>query len=183
MWDDRTQLEPEPLATGDVTQRRTKVAWEAFEYCYNHIKALEFVERNPWLKDRYLRVTHHEMSLKPLETAEKVYSFIGANLTDNIREYIINITAAESEGYKNRRPDPLNVYRNSTDLVTKWKTLNSDSVRYWDVYSIEAQCKRMFEPLRDEFAVDNLPDSKQRVIISSLDDLYDLIDLGRSEEL
>ena len=104
-------------------QRRIKIAWEAFNYCNNHLKAMELVESDPWLKDRYLRVTHHGMSLKPLETAEKVYSFVGATLTDHIKEYIRNITGGESEGFINRPKHALNVYRNSTDIVTKWKKL------------------------------------------------------------
>jgi hypothetical protein len=171
-WDDRTKLEPEPIATGDQTQRRTKTAWEAFDYCYNHLKAIELVENDSWLKDRYLRITHHEMSLRPLETAESVYSFIGANLTNHIREYIRNITEAESEGFKNAKEDGLNVYKNSTEIVTKWKKLHS-TLKFWDVFSVEAQCKRMFEPLRHEFDVGSIADMKLLEINSALDDLYD----------
>jgi hypothetical protein len=51
------------------------LAWEAFDYCYNQLKAIELIEKNPWLKDRHLKVTHDNMSLRPLETAEKCYSF------------------------------------------------------------------------------------------------------------
>ena len=180
MWDDRTKVEPDTNHGGDITQKRTKMAWEAFNYCNNHLKAMELVESDPWLKDRYLRVTHHGMSLKPLETAEKVYSFIGATLTDHIKEYIRNITGAESEGFKNAPKHPLNVYKNSTDIATKWKELISDTVRYWDVFSIEAQCKKMFEPLIHEFSVDVVPDSKLLQINLALDELYDEIDFDQS---
>ena len=70
-------------------------------YCSNNqLKAISLVESDPWLKDRYLRVTHHEMSLKPLETAEKVYSFTGTTLTNHINEYVRNITEAKSDGSK-----------------------------------------------------------------------------------
>ncbi|KAL5259699.1 hypothetical protein ACHWQZ_G009967 [Mnemiopsis leidyi] len=168
MWDSRTMVEPELLATGDVIQRRTKMAWEAFNYCYNHVKAMEFVESDPWLKERYLRVSHHEMSLKPLETAERVYSFIGEKLTDHIREYIRNITGAESEGFKNAPKHALNVYRNSTEIVNKWKDLVSSTVKYWDVFSIEYQCKRMFGPLIHEFTVDKMADLQLGKINSNL---------------
>ena len=177
MWDRRTKVEPELLVGGDIDQRRIKIAWEAFNYCNNHLKAMELVESYPWLKDRYLRVTHHGMSLKPLETAEKVYSFVGATLTDHIKEYIRNITGGESEGFINRPKHALNVYRNSTDIVTKWKKLVSASVKYWDVFSIEAQCKRMFKPLIHEFSVDTIPDLQLLKLNSALDDLYDQIDL------
>jgi hypothetical protein len=174
MWDDRIHLEHEPIDKGDVIQRRTKLAWEVFDYCYNQLKAIELIEKNPWLKDRYLKVTHDDMSLKPLETAQKVYSFIGATLTDHIKEYITNITGAESEGFKNalKLLDALNVYKNSTHIATKWENLIS-SVKYWDVFSIEAQCKQMFEPLRHQFAVDSIAYMKVLVTNSALDDLYE----------
>ena len=68
--------------------------------CNNQFKAVSLVESDPWLKDRYLRVTHHEMLLKPLETAEKVYSFTGTTLINHINEYVRNITEAKSEGPK-----------------------------------------------------------------------------------
>ena len=68
-------------------------------YCSNNqLKAISLVESDPWLKDRYLRVTHHEMLLKLLKTAEKVYSFTGTTLTNHINEYVRNITEAKSEG-------------------------------------------------------------------------------------
>jgi hypothetical protein len=183
MWDDRIHLEPEPIATGDVTQRRTKLAWEAFDYCHSQLKAIELIENNPWLKDRYLRVTHYDMSLRPLETAEKVYSFIGVTLTDHIKEYIRNITGAESEDFKNAsEEDALNVFKNSTEIVTKWKKLISVTLKFWDVFSVEAQCKRMFEPLRHEFTVDSIADLKLLEVNSALDDLYDNIDHEETDE-
>ena len=179
MWDSRTKL---MNSKNEITERRTKMAWEAFNYCNNHLKTIELVEREPWLKDRYLRITHHEMSLKPLETAKKVYSFIGATLTDGIKEYIRDITEAKSEGFKNAPKEALNVYRNSTDIVTKWKKLVSATVKYWDVFSIEAQCKRMFKPLIHEFSVDTIPDLQLLKINSALDELYDQIDFEETDE-
>ncbi|XP_063678517.1 carbohydrate sulfotransferase 1-like [Bolinopsis microptera] len=180
MWDIKTNVE---LVAGDINQRRIKIAWEAFNYCNDHLKAMELVESDPWLKDRYLRVTHHGMSLKPLETAEKVYSFVGATLTDHIKEYIRNITEAKSEGFKSAPKLALNVYMNSTDLATKWMKLVSATVKYWDVFSIEAQCKRMFKPLIHEFSVDTIPDLQLLKINSALDELYDQIDLEETDEV
>ena len=180
MWDSKTELE---IVRGEIDQRRIKIAWEAFNYCNNHLKAMELVESDPWLKDRYLRVSYHGMSLKPLETAEKVYSFVGATLTDHIKEYIRNITEAKSEGFKNAPKMALNVYMNSTDLATKWMKLVSATVKYWDVFSIEAQCKRMFNPLIHEFSVDTIPDLQLLKINSALDDLYDKIDFEETDEI
>ena len=51
---------------------------------------------------------------------------IYCTLTDHIKEYIRNIiTGSESEEFINRPKHALNVYRNSTDIVTKWKKLFS----------------------------------------------------------
>ena len=180
IWDRRTQLEAS-FANYHVEKhlRRTKLAWEAFNYCYDNLKAMKLVESDPWLKDRYLRLSHYEMSLHPLESAEKVYSFIGTALTDHIREFIHNITGAESKGFKNAPKLALNVFKNSTDIVTNWmnKVSVSRTLQYRDVFSIEAQCKQMFSPLMQEFSVDSIANSKLLRINAALSDLDSKIDL------
>jgi len=169
-WNLRTGIEND---NDNVSERRVKVAWEVFNYCRDHLKAIEFIQAHPWFKDRYLRITHLEMSLKPLETAEKIYSFINETLTDEIKEYVINITGAQSEGYLNREKVALNVYRNSTDLASKWMKLKSATVKFLDVYSIEAQCKLLFEPMNDVFSVDTISKRRQSQINDLVDNNYE----------
>ena len=83
-----------------------------------------------------------------------MYDFIGQPLHDNIREHIFNLTEAQSEGYINRRPEALNLFRNSTDLIDRWKKMTSNYVKYWDVIAIEEQCKILFKHLKQTFTGD-----------------------------
>ena len=186
IWDSKTALAPNTMRNVDITQRRTKMAWEVYNYCKSNIEAMKLAESDPWLNERYLQVSHYEMSLKPLETAERVYTFIGGSLSDHIREYIQNITGASAE-WEGPNDDPnapgkqaLNVNKNSKEIITKWMKLKSPTLHYWDVYSIEAQCKLMFGPLIQDFSVDSISDSKLLKINAALDDLYDEIELKRN---
>ena len=169
MWQDRTKIEPEPH---DLSKRRIKMAWEAFNYCYDNLKSIEFVKTHAtWLKDRYLKVTFKEMSLKPLETAEKVYSFINETLTDKMIEYIASITEGQSDRHLKNKNQALNVYKNSTEIESKWKKLISASVKLWDVFSFEAQCKLLFEHLDSVFSVDSISLNKLLSIDLAIDNL------------
>ena len=47
---------------------------------------------------RFLRVTHDDMSLKPVETAEKVYQFIGKKIPDSMSEFLLQHTSSHEKG-------------------------------------------------------------------------------------
>ena len=154
-WNKKTKIEGDKSIDA-IPQRRIKVAWEVYNYCSENLRSTDFIENNPWFAARYMRVTHRDMSLKPLEMAEKVYDFIGETMIDKVREHIYNITGAQSEGYLNRRPEALNIFRNSTDVITHWKKITGHYVQYWDIFSIEDQCKRLFGHLDQPFTVDSV---------------------------
>ena len=153
IWDERTIIEGD-LSRDAIPQRRIKVAWEAYNYCEDQLRSIDFIKNNPWFKDRYMQVTHRELSLKPIEVAEKVYNFMGQHLDDKIREHLLNLTEAKSEGYKNRRGEALNLFRNTTYAINRWKDMPSNYVKFWDIVSIEEQCKKLFKYLRQPFTGD-----------------------------
>ena len=153
---------------------RVKVALEMFDYCLDSIRTLDQVESDSWLRERYLRVSHGEMSRNPHKTAEKVYEFVKETMTESIREHITNITGGLSEGFKKRKDDALEVFRNSTELADKWKELGMFG-KYWNLYSVEMQCRRVYELCKERFNVD--PISRGKALQTQSDifdgDLYD----------
>lgn len=148
---------------------RVKVALEMFDYCLDSIRTLDQVERDGWLKERYLRVTHGEMSRNPHKTAEKVYEFVRETMTESIREHITNITGGLSEGFKKRKDDALEVFRNSTELADKWKELGMFG-KYWNLYSVELQCRRVYELSGEGCNVDPISRAKA---LQTQSDIFD----------
>ena len=109
-----------------------------------------------------MTVTHRQLSLEPLQTTERVYKFVEEKLTDEIREYVINMTTANEGTSEHNRHDGLNTFKNSTLAVEAWKNMTSYMVKYWDLFSIESQCKSLFRVLNEEFSVDNISFGKLR---------------------
>ena len=161
---------------GKDEEMNSRITWEAFNYCHENMKSAEFAKSQPWLRGRYLQVTHTEMSVKPLETARKIYDFVNETLTSEVKDYITSITdgfgesdqAREtSRGEKTKmKKDPLEVRKNSSEVVETWKKFYT-RVYYRDVMSVESQCRSIFELLRgDSFTVDRLPTNKLSKILN-----------------
>ena len=100
-----------------------------------------------------------------------------------MESYIQNITGALSDGFVEARERALNnakgflslnVYKNSTDIITKWKSFQRTSIRFQHVVSIESLCKNLYEPLKDEFSVDGVSEGRLLDIHGTLDDYYDI---------
>lgn len=131
--------------------------WEASNYCHDHIRIIRFIDKNPWFKHRYMRLTYNDICTKPLEYAEQIYSFIEEELPANLKEYITNITSAQSEGYQTRNENFQNVYRNSTDKATNWMGLDKGVVTLGDVYSIEWVCRPLFRLINEHYRAGEAP--------------------------
>ena len=146
--------------------RRLYIAWEAFNYCQDNIKSWEFAKGQPWLKNRYLQVTHRDLSLQPLQTAQKIYDFLNETLTKEVKESIVSMTngSRDTSDTQMINYNPLEVRKNSTDVVDAWKKFYAE-VYYWDITAIEAQCKLLFNFLGDDtLTVDRIPTSKLKKI-------------------
>ncbi|KAL5272349.1 hypothetical protein ACHWQZ_G000535 [Mnemiopsis leidyi] len=156
MWRQRHVIESNYL---HFPSWRVKVALEMFDYCRESARTLHQVERDSWLRERYLTVTHGEMSTNPHQIAEKVYQFVGETMTESIREHISNITGGRSEGYEKRRENALEVFKNSTDLADRWRELGMFG-KYWNLYSVEFQCRTVYKMLGVGFNVDPISRAK-----------------------
>ena len=107
------------------------------------------------------------MSLKPLETAKIIYSFVNETFTPQVRDHIASVTNGESEG---KFGNPLIVNRKTSMLIDDWKELKRfrHRIGFWDVSSIEMQCKRLFGPLGENFSTGAISRQKQLKIHSDL---------------
>ena len=155
MWNQRTTVE---FSRNNIPVQRIKSAWEAYDYCFQTLKSIEFVEGDAWWRERYFRVTHEDMSLMPIKTAERIYGFIGETFPEAVRDYLKKISAGDA-----KKPGPLNIHRNSSMIADKWRHLPSDLLTYWDLYSIEAQCKEFLRSFRYNpvFKIDEVSIAKQ----------------------
>ena len=69
-------------------------------------------------KNRVTTVLYEELAAKPIETAKKLYDFIGTAFTRNTEEYVFNITMAG-----NNVTCPMCTMRaNSSVYIDKWKS-------------------------------------------------------------
>ena len=155
MWNERTKVE---WGRNNIHDQRIKAAWETYNYCYETLRSIDFIEKDPWWKERYLRISHREMSLSPHRTAERIYDFIGEHLSSEIRKYLTNISSGKvaDETIVKTKDPPLNVFKNSSQVSEKWREFPSDLLSYWDLYSVESQCKLIISPIQERFSLDSI---------------------------
>lgn len=134
-----------------IVKRRIPVAWETYNYSYNNLRTIRFIQNTNWLKDNYLLVTHRQLSLEPLETARKIYGFINETLSDDIVELLQNITSTKVEG-------PLSSHRVSANVVDAWRSLDTNRLTLWDIKSREHHSKVLLETMSETFALDDISD-------------------------
>lgn len=122
----------EDLKVRPLTPEKMGIA--AANLCDREWANIQYTEHLPeWLKGRFLRVTHDEMSLKPVETAEKVYQLIKQKIPDSMSEFLLNHTSSHEKGV-------LNTSRNSTEVLAKWHKLDLPIIR-----AIEEKCKNLMD--------------------------------------
>ena len=135
------------------------MAWESFNYCRENMESAKLAETHPWFKGRYLRLSHAELSKDPIGTAQLVYDFVGQELTEGVKDSLSQITKGESEENLKKR-GALSFHKDSLKVVESWKNLVSQSVKYWDLYSIEAQCRYLLDAIHEEYSADPVDMSK-----------------------
>ena len=69
-------------------------------------------------KDRVTTVLYEEIAAKPIETAKKLYDFIGTTFTRNAEEYVFNITMAGNDVIC----PTCTMRANSSVYIDKWKS-------------------------------------------------------------
>jgi len=143
--------DPEPYnskSKDDQSKDRVKL-------CERVLSNLKLADTGVFGKD-YFRITHEEMSLKPLKWAKELYEFVGIEYTEATETYINEITHPASFGAKDPdgRYKQFSVYRDSMAVLNKWRQSANPSI----IQSIEEECGELltylkYEPLYDEQGV------------------------------
>lgn len=97
----------------------------------------------------YFRITHEEMSLKPLKWVKELYEFTGLEYTEATEKYINEIThPTYNEGGKDPdgRYKQFSVYRDSMAVLNKWR----QSAKPSKVQEIERECGELLKYLNYE---------------------------------
>lgn len=109
------------------------------------------------------------MSLQPLETTARIYEFINEPLSDDLIEVMkIMTNPSEKDIGEHQQPSALETYKNSSEIVNKWKRL-TDMVRYNDLPIIESQCRKLFENIEAESSRDGISGATFRRRLEKID--------------
>jgi len=154
LWDHKTALKRSSYRE----QNRIMLAWETFDYCYKTLQNIRYLESNVWMKERYMRLSHEELSLRPIETAQTVYNFLDMELTENLKEILVNVTSGVGGDSGNSRA--LKTSKNSKELLGKWKRMISATIKMFDLFTIEAMSSQFLKFLGYNLEMDemSLPD-------------------------
>jgi len=144
--DDIDNIPAHPLTTENLGQA-------AENLCSREEANLEFSQRLPeYMKGRYLRVTHDEMSLKPIETADAVYKFIDRPIPPLLDAWLVENTTTQKKGV-------LGTSKDSKAVLRKWRT---GFKKLGHIRVIEEKCKglmqtmgyKVYDPEHDEDSLD-----------------------------
>ena len=150
-WDRKANFN-ERKYWSDSSEMTTKIAWEAHSYCSEAVEIMRFIEREAWLKDRYLRVTHQQLSLDPVDTAKIIYDFLGLNFTPELREFVENTTQGTVQNEFTHWA--INTSRISQNVISKWKRM--EKVLRCQMNAIEAVCTNFFLLTKNSFSLDSV---------------------------
>jgi len=104
----------ENLKVNPLTPEKMGIA--AANLCDREWDNIQYTEKLPeWLRGRFMRITHDEMSLDPIGTAKAVYEFVGQTMPKSMETMLIEHTSTAGHGV-------LNTFRNSTEILEKWKS-------------------------------------------------------------
>lgn len=104
--------------------------------CSREEANLEFSQHLPeYMQGRYLRVTHDEMSLKPLETAQAVYKFIDRAIPSLLNTWLVENTT------KDQKKGVLGTSKDSKAVLRKWR----DGFKLEHIRVIENKCQQLMQ--------------------------------------
>lgn len=117
--------------------------------CTYYEKALDFAASH---QANFIALRYEDMSLEPLETARKIYDFIGEALPASLEKWINASKASSDPGAQPKKyNNPYSTQRNSTYTATKWRFENSFAA----VDYVQKTCQSMMQKagynfIRDE---------------------------------
>ena len=129
------------------------LAWEAYTYCNEATEIQRLLEKESWLKEKYMLVTHQQLSLDPIATAAKIYNHVELELSPEMVEFIKNTTTGNLNDSALQLQ--MRTSRVSKDIVFYWKKMEK-SLKKFHLSTIDSVCRKMIENTRDELSFDAL---------------------------
>ena len=129
------------------------LAWEAHTYCSDILENMRTLEQEPWLKARYLRVTHQQLSMHPIGTAKTIYEHAGLQISSELLNFFKNTSqgipdqAGEKRGF-------LITSRVSKDVISAWKKM--DKLSFVQIKAIGAECNKLMQSMDFGYSFDSL---------------------------
>lgn len=124
-------LEQEGTASPDTQLRVLQ------EVCRSHVRIHETGALKPpdFLRGRYRLIRYEDLVRNPLDEIEKMYSFVGLEMTETLQEWIYRITHGQGKGTKKEAFKITS--RNAEDVSLAWRT----SLPHQKVRQIQDVCK------------------------------------------
>ncbi|KAG8563203.1 hypothetical protein GDO81_015975 [Engystomops pustulosus] len=105
--------------------------------CSSHVKMYRTASYKapPFLKDKYMLVRYEDLVRNPLSKVEEMYKFVNLKLTDQLTQWIHNIT--HGEGPRKRSEAFETTSRNALNISELWRTI----LPFQKVSRIQEVCK------------------------------------------
>lgn len=79
--------------------------------------------KEPWLKDRYLRVRYQDMVDKPYDKVEELYKFVSKPVTEKVTSFVDTSMNGE------KASSNFNVIKDSKAVSEKWRSMDVEKIR------------------------------------------------------
>lgn len=118
------------------------------QYVYSHCEVtesnLQFAKTlHPSLRDRHMIVRYEDLAVQPLKFLDYLYNFAGLQVSERIRQWLVNTTQPSDNILKEQAQNPVSVVRNSFEILNKWR-LVADTC---DVNIIERYCRDVMKSM------------------------------------
>ena len=118
------------------------------QYVYSHCETtesnLQFAKTlHPSLRDRYLVLRYEDLAVQPLKLLDFLYNFTGLQVSESIKQWLVNITQPSENKLKEQALNPVSVVRNSLEILNKWRL----AAETCDVNIIERYCRDIMKSM------------------------------------
>ena len=94
----------------------------AYSCCETTEKNLHLVKNfQPSLRRRITLVRYEDLTVEPLKVVNSLYGFVGLELQDSIKQWILKITQPSLIDLKKDGKKAVSVVRNSSEVLNKWR--------------------------------------------------------------
>ena len=93
-------------------------------------------------QDRYMEVYYRDIAKYPVQTAMRIYSFAGFQISEDVIKWIVYNTSPSEEALAKESGKYYSSVRNSTANVEKWRSAPAEQNRI-----IERECKELMQLL------------------------------------